>query len=571
MYALGEAVRLLEQALEVQDVLGSPDDAKRYDLLMELATCLLSGGEPKRVFESVVPEAFAIAERLGGGVRAARAAEQGAWAALYHWGSVSFAMPEYRGWCERMDKHAAPDSRERVIADCFISWTLWTLKEQEACWQLRRRALELARRLSEPEALAYAMFSFIVVGGPQKWDQERLQVAKELQDTPRSGMGPQHVSQLLYSLAEIFINSGDRASADRYWNELDAYAARVPDPYAQSWQVFCEIIRLYMRGEIEKGLEIAQGLSANASALGIELWGQLLGTWSASIGLGHLGRYDEMIAGQWAWSSLLHGDSVIALQLAQVGRIDEAREMVRRLFVERAIGGLDDWTDCVTLCNLLNASALTGDAESARVLYERLKEVDDWYSLPVMTTGRPLGLAAALLGDFDAARRHLLVALDFAKRIQDHPETAHVRLALAGLLFEQFPDERAEAAEHLNLAVREFRDMKMRPALEDAMRLKLKFQGITSSDIYTSLDTVARVVQEEKPDLRSHAAPDGTVTIMFSDIEGSTQMADRLGDKLFMEVIRDHNAIVRSKITKYGGFEVEERGRRLHGRVSVRA
>jgi hypothetical protein len=51
-------------------------------------------------------------------------------------------------------------------------------------------------------------------------------------------MGPQHVSQLLYSLAEIFINSGDRAAADRYWNELDAYAARVPDPYAHSWQVF---------------------------------------------------------------------------------------------------------------------------------------------------------------------------------------------------------------------------------------------------------------------------------------------------------------------------------------------
>jgi hypothetical protein len=136
-----------------------------------------------------VPEAYVIAERLGGGVRAARAAEQGAWAALYHWGSISFAMPEYRGWCERMDKHAAPDSRERVIADCFISWTLWTLKEQEACWQLRRRALELARRLSEPEALAYAMFSFIVVGGPQKWDQERLQVAKELQDTPVPAWG----------------------------------------------------------------------------------------------------------------------------------------------------------------------------------------------------------------------------------------------------------------------------------------------------------------------------------------------------------------------------------------------
>jgi Regulator of chromosome condensation (RCC1) repeat len=38
------------------------------------------------------------------------------------------------------------------------------------------------------------------------------------------------------------------------------------------------------------------------------------------------------------------------------------------------------------------------------------------------------------------------------------------------------------------------------------------------------------VVEAENPDLRTHAAPDGTVTIMFSDIEGSTAMADRLGD-----------------------------------------
>ena len=560
VYAFGEAARLLGQALQVQEVLDSPNDARRYELLMELSTCLLSGGEPKRVFENVIPEAFEIAERLGGGVRAARAAEIGAWALIYDQGSVAFAMPGYRMWCERVDEHAAPESRERVMADCLISWTHWTLKDQETCWRLRRQALELARRIGDPEALAYAMFSFIVVGGPQKWDKERLQVAKELQDTPRAGMAPQHVSQLLYSLAEIFANSGDRASADRYWSELDAYAARVPDPYVHSWQVFCEAIRLYMRGEIEKALEISQELVANAAALGIDLWGQLMGTWASSIALADLGRFDELRAAQWVWSSLLHGDSAIAIQLAQGGRTEETRELVRRVIAERAIGDVDDWSDCLTLTQLTYAAAVSGDADSARVLYARLKENDNWYALPVMTTGRALGLAAALLGDFDAARRHLLTALDFARRIEDRREIAFVRLALAGLLFEHFSDERTEASEHLNIAIREFRDMKVQTALEDAMRLKLKFQGITSSDVYTSLDTVARVVREEKPDLRPHAAPDGTVTILFSDIEGSTQMADRLGDKQFMEVIRDHNAIVRSKIVKYGGFEVKNEG-----------
>ena len=72
------------------------------------------------MFENVIPEAFEIAERLGGGVRAARAAEIGAWALIYDQGSVAFAMPGYRMWCERVDEHAAPESRERVMADCLI-------------------------------------------------------------------------------------------------------------------------------------------------------------------------------------------------------------------------------------------------------------------------------------------------------------------------------------------------------------------------------------------------------------------------------------------------------------------
>jgi len=46
----------------------------------------------------------------------------------------------------------------------------------------------------------------------------------------------------------------------------------------------------------------------------------------------------------------------------------------------------------------------------------------------------------------------------------------------------------------------------------------------------TSVDEVASTVAFERPSLRSAAAPDGTVTILFSDIEGSTALNERLGD-----------------------------------------
>jgi class 3 adenylate cyclase len=96
--------------------------------------------------------------------------------------------------------------------------------------------------------------------------------------------------------------------------------------------------------------------------------------------------------------------------------------------------------------------------------------------------------------------------------------------------------------------------------LERSLTLKLKAQGIDLTDIGSSIDTVARGALAEQPDLKPHAAPDGTVTIMFSDIEGSTAMADRLGDARFMAVLREHNAIVREQIKANAGFEVKSEG-----------
>jgi hypothetical protein len=50
------------------------------------------------------------------------------------------------------------------------------------------------------------------------------------------------------------------------------------------------------------------------------------------------------------------------------------------------------------------------------------------------------------------------------------PELALSRLGLAELLLEHYPDERDAAIEHLDFAIAEFREMKMQPALERALR-----------------------------------------------------------------------------------------------------
>ena len=67
VYAYGEAVRLLEQALKVQEVLDPDDKAKRCDLLVALADALIYTSEPRRALDVELPEALSLAEAIGEG------------------------------------------------------------------------------------------------------------------------------------------------------------------------------------------------------------------------------------------------------------------------------------------------------------------------------------------------------------------------------------------------------------------------------------------------------------------------------------------------------------------------
>jgi class 3 adenylate cyclase len=54
--------------------------------------------------------------------------------------------------------------------------------------------------------------------------------------------------------------------------------------------------------------------------------------------------------------------------------------------------------------------------------------------------------------------------------------------------------------------------------------------------------------------------PEGTVTIMFSDIEGFTSITEQLGDRRAMEILREHNGIIRQQIARCAGHEIKAQG-----------
>ena len=65
--------------------------------------------------------------------------------------------------------------------------------------------------------------------------------------------------------------------------------------------------------------------------------------------------------------------------------------------------------------------------------------------------------------------------------------------------------------------------------------------------------------EEAAPEPRL-AAPVGLQTILFTDIEGSTAMTQRLGDAKAREVLREHERITRDCLREHGGSEVKTMG-----------
>ncbi len=174
---------------------------------------------------------------------------------------------------------------------------------------------------------------------------------------------------------------------------------------------------------------------------------------------------------------------------------------------------------------------------------------------------RILGTLAAVDGRPDAAERHFTEGLEMSDRMGNRPFSALSRYQLAELLLERGREgDRERALELLAAALDSAQELGMVKLVNDALTTRLEAQGLGSLDATTSIDFMIGAVASEQPDIAAHAAPDGQVTILFSDIENSTLMTERLGDQRWLEVLRAHNALFRRQVSAHGGFEVKNQG-----------
>ena len=75
----------------------------------------------------------------------------------------------------------------------------------------------------------------------------------------------------------------------------------------------------------------------------------------------------------------------------------------------------------------------------------------------------------------------------------------------------------------------------------------------------TSVEEILTEVQDEKPPV-SAMATDGSVTIVFTDIENSTALMESLGEDRWLELLEWHDRAVRQQTTLFGGSVVKGQG-----------
>jgi tetratricopeptide (TPR) repeat protein len=465
VYAYGEAVRLLEQALKVQQAVDPEDRAKRCDVLLSLSEALIFAGEPRRALDGELPAAFSLAEEAEDSQRCSHACRLAFEALMVHAAGLGFAGPEADQWAERADQHADPNTLERAIADTWLGTIRGNAGDYRSAQRLFYRALAAARASSDSEMLWIAGSSWVTWAKAPKRAEERLLVAEELVGMPRTGLNAALVCAALGAVLEVFLEFGCRERAEEIMAEIRDATRISGQANILLESMALDGVLAALDGHLEDAVNIAERILARGEELGLQ--GFALVYVRALIGRAalHLGRTE------------IRSQPVLVpthpLALATVGRHEEARQALDQ-GLERGSWSADDERPAYLDFLSLEAATLVQHTGVAQLLLQRLitgkaHTTGLYYTT---STARHVGAAAALLGRPSDARAHYQDALKVATDMRFRPEIALTRLQMAELLLEHYSDERSEAFEYLDFAIGEFREMRMQPSLGRALTVR---------------------------------------------------------------------------------------------------
>jgi len=464
--AYEEAMRLYEMSLTLVG-----DDVTRCELLLALGDAQARAGDTPRAQQSF-REAADLAEGLG-------LPEQLARAALGYGGR--FIWEVSRGDADHeplLQRALAALGDEDTTARVRLLARLAGGPLRDASFPPERRrsvseeALEMARRIGDPETLAYGLAGYMAAN--QHSENIRTQVtlatelvlvAMETGDLERAAEG--HGSRLT---AQIELGEMRKAKADLTAVAKLAEELRQP---SQDWlvAVYSALVAL-LEGELAE----AEGLIAGALRLG-----ERAQSWNAAVAYGlqlyvlrreqgRLAEVEDLVRRSVEeYPTYPIWRCVLAQMAAELGHTAEAREALEALAADRFATLPFDEGWLVSVGLLAESARALGDVERASVLFELLLPYSDRVavSYPEISTGsvsRNLGLLATVMERWDDAERHFEEALEVNERIGARSWLARTREDYAWMLLARGkPADRDKARKLRSAAAATYRELGMAP------------------------------------------------------------------------------------------------------------
>jgi tetratricopeptide (TPR) repeat protein len=294
-------------------------------------------------------------------------------------------------------------------------------------------------------------------------------VVDEVLVRPREGIRSRDLSICLFNLGNLLFERGERERAEAIWRELEHLAERTRDASSTQMSMAHPPFMAFLDGRLEEASSLSEALSTRLQELGVGGTRVNISVFPPVRITLYLGRPAEPLlelVGEHGRAS----QAMSSVILSYLGRFAEAAAM-REGFGD--IGSQRDETHVGFLLCLFEAAILSEQRKTIGELLPRFAPLAHTLSrVWGVSVGRLCGAASALLGQPDEARAYYVQAREVCEKVRFRPEIALTRLELAALLLAHYPDERAEAVEHLDVAIDEFRAMKMQPALERALRHK---------------------------------------------------------------------------------------------------
>jgi eukaryotic-like serine/threonine-protein kinase len=418
---------------------------------------------------------------------------------------------------------------------------------------LASEAIALARQVNDPAALAEVLYRiYVALLSPDQAD-DRLATATEILDLSRRTRNARLGLRAHYLRIRDLLELGQIEHLDR---ELQTYTQMTAE-LRQQHLGYAEAM-LTMRAMMDGRFDEAERLALDALNLGQNRHdGMAAQVYATQISL--IRREQDRLAEMEPiiktfvvqFPDLVFARCALAFCYSESKRRDDAALHFEHLAQNDFSRVRRDFSWLAAMALLSEASVFLSDTQRAETLYQHLLPFEPRQaSLDMYVTYGPvalyLGMLATLLGRFDAAETHFRTALASTAGSGARPWLAHSKFRYATMLVERGADnDRERAAELVQSVLASADTLGMKKLGDEARHLRRRLSG--GDDV---VDTAAQ----------SRARGRAIVSVLFVDIVGSTEMAARIGDRPWRELLAKFYGEVRRNLARFEGREIENPG-----------